>query len=319
MWIRSLLRSTAIFSLLFCAAACAAAQVVSANGPEPSDDHAVLTQYYILFRQLVHPPVSRNRPSTDPADQNNQVNRPQPDYRAMLHRRLELSETEARVLDQIAEDCISRTDKLDQRAQEIISAHRADVRAGKIPPTSAPPNELLDLQKQRDDAIRDAIEQLRAQFGVAKFKRLNDSFSHDSSVNSVRLPPPSQKPLAVQVKFALVNGDINSTQKFSAKDTFTIEVSMLNNSTEMISIKPSQLYQWLLMTKSGEPNDPRRPPRNMMMLSDEWMHPPADEATVDLPPNQLQVVAQFKFGPGGTRFFNPPTGEYQLSVHPRVI
>jgi len=321
MWIRSLLQSTSIFTLLLSVGAYAAAQDVrDANGSAARSDEIVITQYFILFRQLVHPPISRNRPSSEPSDQNNPSTRVQtsPDYRAMLHRRLELSETMARVFDQIAEDCISETDKLDQRAQEIISAYRADVRAGKASPNAAPPNALQDLQKQRDDTIRNAIEQLRAQFGEAEFKKLNDWFSHNSSVSSVRLPPPSQKALAVQVKFALLNGDLNSKPRFSTKDSFTIEVSMLNNSTEMISIKPSQLYQWLLMTKPSEPNDGRPVPRNMM-FSEEWLHPPANETTVDLTPNQLQVVARFTFGAGGIHFFKPAAGSYQLSVHPKVV
>jgi len=318
MRIKSLLRSVTIFTLLCFIAAYAAAQNIrEPTGSASNGADTELMQYYLLFRRLVHPPVPRIRPS-EPADQSNQTNQPRIDVRAMLHRSLKLSDTEARLLDQIAEDCISRTDKLDQQAQEIIAAYRAEVRAGKIPPTSPPPSALRDLQQQHDDAIRNAIEQLRGQFGAAEFKRLNESFSQNSAVSSVRLPPPYQKPLAVQVQFTLLNGDVSSHPQFSTKDSFTIEVSMLNNSTEMISIKPSQLYQWLLLTKTGEPDDPRRPvPRNFL-FSNEWLHPPTDEAVVDLPPNQLQVVSRFKFGAGGIHIESTP-GEYQLTVHPRVI
>lgn len=175
----------------------------------------------------------------------------------------------------------------------------------------------MDLQTQRDDAVRNAIEQLRAQFGEAEFARLNNYFARNTGTSGVRLPPPTQKPLPVQVKFTLVNGDLNSKPRFSAKESFTVEVSMLNDSTEMISIKPSQLYQWLLLSKPADPSDGRPVPRNYL-FSNEWLHPPADEASVDLPPNQLQVVARFKFGAGGIRIMSSP-GEYQLGVHPRVI
>jgi|GEM_PF-6698063 len=311
MWIKFLLKLTAIGIVLVAGPRYVTAQDVRDTSASTSDTSVM--QYYALFRRLVHPPPPR-RPSSD---QSSQTNQPQLDTRAMLHRSLELSDSEARVLDQVAEDCIGKTDKLDQQARAIITAHRADVSAGKMPPTDAPPNELRDLQKQRDDAIRNAIEQLRSQFGAAEFKRLDDSFSRNSGMSSMRLPPPSQKSLPVTVKFALVNGDVNSRQRFSAKDSFTIEVSMLNNSTEMISIKPSQLYQWLWLTKSTE--EALRPIPPNMMFSDEWMHPPADEAAVDLPPNQLQVVARFKFGAGGIHFFKPVEGEYRLSVHPKVV
>jgi len=311
MWIKFLLKLAAVGILLIAGPLYVAAQDVRDTSASTSDTSVM--QYYALFRRLVHPPAPRR----SPPDQTSQTNQPQLDTRAMLHRSLELSDAEARVLDQVAEDCIGKTDKLDQQARAIITAHRAEVSAGKIPPTAPPPNELLDLQKQRDDAIRNAIEQLRTQFGAAEFKRLEDSFSRNSGVSSMRLPPPYQKSLPVTVKFALVNGDVNSRQRFSAKDSFTIEVSMLNNSTEMISIKPSQLYQWLWLIKSTD--DTLRPIPPNMMFSDEWMHPPANEAAVDLPPNQLQVVARFKFGAGGIHFLKPVEGEYQLTVHPKVV
>jgi hypothetical protein len=313
MRIKFLLNLVAIGILVVAGPLCVAAQNVRDAGDTE------LIQYYVLFRRLVHPPPARNRPPSESPNQNNQSNQAPPDFRAMLHRSLKLSETEARLLDQIAEDCLSKTDKLDQQALEIISAFRADVAAGKTPPTAQPPSSLQDLQAQRDGAIRNAIEQLRVQFGAAEFKRVNDLLLRTSGVSSMQLPVPTQKALPIEVKFALVNGDVSARQRFSAKDSFTIEVSMLNNSTEMISIKPSQLYQWLLLTKSGDKDDALRPvPRNMM-FSDEWMHPPADEAAVDLPPNQLLLVARFKFGAGGIHFFKPTEGEYQLSIHPKVV
>src|SRR5881394_2676787 len=313
MWIKFLLKLAAIAILLIAGPLYAAAQDV--RDTSASTNNTSVMQYYALFRRLVHPPVPRRSP--EPAGQGSQTNQPQFDTRAMLHRSLELSDSEARVLDQVAEDCIGKTDKLDQQARAIITAHRADVSAGKTPPTAASPNELLDWQKQRDDAIRNAIEQLRTQFGAAEFKRLEDSFSRNSGVSSMRLPPPYQLPLPVTVKFALVNGDVNSRQRFSAKDSFTFEVSMLNDSTEMISIKPSQLYQWLWLTKSTE--EALRPIPPNMMFPDEWMHPTADEAVVNLPQNQLQVVARFKFGAGGIHFLKPAEGKYQLSVYPKVV
>ena len=314
MWIKFLLKLAAIGIVLVAGPRYVTAQDVRDTSASTSDTSVM--QYYALFRRLVHPPAPR-RPISEPAGQGSQTNQPQLDTRAMLHRSLELSDSEARVLDQVAEDCIGKTDKLDQQARAIITAHRADVSAGKIPQTGPPTDELRDLQKQRDDAIRNAIEQLRTQFGAAEFKRLDDSFSRNSGSSSMRLPPPYQKSLPVTVKFALVNGDVSSRQRFSAKDSFTIEVSMLNNSTEMISIKPSQLYQWLWLTKFTE--EVLRPIPPNMMFSDEWMHPPADEAAVDLPPNHLQVVARFKFGAGGIHFIKPVEGRYQLSIHPKVV
>ena len=61
------------------------------------------------------------------------------------------------------DEAAEQTVALAARCGARVYAHRADVSAGKTPPTAAPPNELRDLQKQRDDAIRNAIEQLRSQ------------------------------------------------------------------------------------------------------------------------------------------------------------
>src|SRR5205085_8096520 len=155
MRIKFLLKLAAIGVLLIAGPLYLVAQDVRDTSASTSDTSVM--QYYALFRRLVHPAAPR-RP---PTDQSSQTNQPQLDTRAMLHRSLQLSDSEARVLDQVAEDCIGKTDKLDQQARAIITAHRADVSAGKIQPTAAPPNELQDLQKQRDDAIRNAIEQLR--------------------------------------------------------------------------------------------------------------------------------------------------------------
>src|SRR5258706_10136188 len=147
-------------------------------------------QYYLLFRRLVNPAPPQNRPSSDSQEQSNQPGRPRPDYRTMFHRSAGLTDAEGRVLDQIAEDCISKTDQLDKQAHEIIAARRAEERAGKAPPDAPPPSDLSDLQNQRVEVIRNAIEQLRNQFGEAEFKRLNDSLTQHSDTSRVRLPPP---------------------------------------------------------------------------------------------------------------------------------
>lgn len=312
---RSLLRWAVIFSLFSSIAVCATAQnVQDANVFAQDSTGAVEQQYYVLFRRLVNP-APPNRPQPESTDQPNQPARPRPDFRAMFHRSAHLTDVEARLLDQIAEDCISKTSKLDEQAHEIITARRAELRAGKLPPTTPPPGELSDLQKQRDGVIRNAIEQLRAGFGDAEFKRLNDQVT-SAGTSRATLPPPSQKPLQIEVRLALLNSDAGAKPRFSVKDGFTVEVSMMNNSTKMVSIKASELLQWLLLTDPSETDTVRPEPRNLIMLTPALLHPPADEAAIDLPPNQLQVVSRFKFGAGGI-LIRP--GEYQLSVHPRVL
>ena len=314
---RSLLQSAALLALVPSLFACVAAQDVrDATASAKTATGTTEMQYYLLFRRLVNPAPPQNRPSSDSQDQSNQPGRPRPDYRAMFHRSAGLTDAEGRVLDQIAEDCISKTDKLDREAHEIIAARRAEVRAGKVPPDAPPPSELSDLQNQRDEVIRNAIEQLRAQFGAAEFKRLNDSFTQHSDTSRVRLPPPSKKPLPLDVKISLLDrSDDPAPARFAAKEKFRVEVSMLNNSTQMISIKLSELYQWLQLDTPGQPEAIGRvSPR--FLFEKATAEARADERLIDLPPNQLHVVTQINFGPGAVSL---PPGQYQLTVHPRVV
>ena len=219
---RSLLQSAALLALVPSLVAGVAAQDVrDATASARTATGTTEMQYYVLFRRLVNPAPPQNRPSSDSQDQSNQPGRPRPDYRAIFHRSADLTDAEGRVLDQIAEDCISKTDKLDKQAHEIIAARRAEVRAGKVPPDAPPPSELSDLQNQRDEVIRNAIEQLRAQFGEAEFKRLNDSLTQHSDTSRVTLPPPSKKPLPLDVKIALLDrGDAPAPVRFAAKEKF---------------------------------------------------------------------------------------------------
>ena len=314
---RSLLRSAALLELVLSLVACVAAQDVrDANASAKTASGTTEMQYYVLFRRLVNPAPPQSRTSSDSQDQSNQPARPRPDYRAMFHRSAGLTDAKGRVLDQIAEDCISKTDKLDRQAHEIIAARRAQVSAGKIPPDAPPPSELSDLQNQRDEAIRNAIAQLRAQFGEAEFKRLNDYVTQHSGTSRFTLPPPSKKPLLLDVKIALLDrSDDPGPARFAAKEKFRVEISMLNNSTQMISIKRSELYEWLQLETPGQPEIIGRvSPR--FLFEKATADARADETLIDLPPNQLHVVTQINFGPGAVSL---PPGQYQLTVHPRVL
>jgi hypothetical protein len=316
MWPRPCPRSMAIFTLLCSLSVSASAQEVREANAVVIDTGTAEMQYYFLFRRLINPTPAQNRPSPELPDQTNQTSRPRPDFRAMTHRSLGLTDVEAGVLDQIAADCISKTDQLDQQAHEVIAARRAEVRAGKAPPNTPPPSALSDLQKQRDDVIRNAVEQLRAQFGEAEFKRISDQLGRNSGTSSVRIPPPSQKPLAFELKIEVMNRSADSSPAtFAAKENFTLEISMLNHSTEMVSIKPSKLLEWLILNSPGRPErvgevSPIFPFRRALASR------PADETAIDLPPNELRVVARLNFGPGAISL---SPGQYQLTVHPRVV
>jgi hypothetical protein len=312
MWQRTFLRIAAIFILCSSSGLSISAQEVR-EGNAGIDTGTTEMQFYVLFRRLLSPP-QQNRPTL--VDSPNQPNRPRPDFRAMTHRSLGLSEIEASVLDQVAEDCLSKTDKLDQQAHAIIAARHEEMRAGKAPPNSPPPTALGDLQKQRDDVIRNAVAQLRAQFGEAEFKRISDQLGQNSGSSRVRTPPPSQKPLPVEVRIAVVDrGSDPPDWGFAAKENFTLEISLLNHSSEMISLKPSKFYEWLILNSPGRPEvvgqvSPIFPFRRALLAR------PPDDSAINFPPNELRVVARIGFGPSAIAL---SSGQYELTVHPRVV
>ena len=282
-------------------------------------------RYLILFRRLAGP-SSRNETSATSQSQTgfparNQSNdsspqrTPQPNYPAMLQRNAQLSDDEARALNQIAVDCLQKVKEFDQQANRIIVPRRAQNRAensGAPGPRTPPPAELSELQHERDNAIRNAIEQIRVAFGDAEFKRFDDYVMNEGSGKRFVLPPADKKALPIQITITLADRNSATLKKqFGAHETFIVQVAMLNNSSQMIAVKPSEIYQWLELTLIQQGRSPN-------LLLRMGGNNSEDERAVDVPPTQLTVAAQIEFGPSG---FVLKPGSYQLMLiaHHKVL
>lgn len=88
----------------------------------------------------------------------------------------QLSEAQARVLDDTATECTAQVAAQDRRAQEVIRAARAKPgegsrwRGGTPPP---PPAELAALQEERNAIILRAREKLQRELGEPEFQRFH--------------------------------------------------------------------------------------------------------------------------------------------------
>ncbi len=96
-------------------------------------------------------------------------------YRTMFRESAKLTEAQAARLSSIAADCIARVEEKDREALAIIHAARAAVPSGKwkkdeIP--LEPPAELGRLQRERDELIDAARENLHLALGDKEFARL---------------------------------------------------------------------------------------------------------------------------------------------------
>ncbi len=261
-------------------------------------------RYLILFRRLASSP-SQNEMS-EPSEP--RVERP--NYRLVFQRSAHLSDEEARVLNQIADNCVQKVTELDKRAREILAAHRAENRSRNVAPgdpLTPPPAELSQLQQDRNNVILQAVEQIRIAFGDTGFKRLDEYLKNHGDGKRFVLPSANKKPLPIQVTITLLDRDGATPRKqFAANEKVIVQVAMLNNSTQMIAVKESEVYGWLQLISTQN----RELPLSLLLRNN------GKESAVDVPPAQLTIVGRIELGPDALKL-NP--GQYHIVLHNNVL
>jgi hypothetical protein len=261
-------------------------------------------RYLILFRRLA------GSPSQNQTSEQSEPRVARPNYRVMFQRNAHLSDEEARALNQIADDCLQKVKELDKRAREISAAYRAENRSRNVAPGDPlppPPAELSQLQQDRNNIILAAVEQIRIAFGDTEFKRFDEYVKNDGNGKRFVLPSANKQPLPIQVTITLLDRDGRTPRKqFAANEKVIVQVAMLNNSTQMIAVKESEVYDWLQILSAENRELPVAP---RLPIS-------AKEPAVDAPPTQLTIVGRIELGPGILKL---KPGEYHIVLHDRVL
>lgn len=210
--------------------------------------------------------------------------------------------------DQIADDCMKKVTELDKRAMQIIAAHRAANRSRNVAPGDSrpPPAELPPLERDRNNVILSAIEQLRVAFGDAEFKRFDEYVRNQGDGKRAVLSSANKKPLPIQVTITLFDRDGETTRnQFAANERVIVQVAMLNNSTQMIAVKESEMNGWLRLRPTRNTALPLGIPLRMSGRNS------GNDSAVDVPPTQLIIVGRIELGPEGLKL---KPDEYRIAL-----
>jgi hypothetical protein len=133
---------------------------------------------YIVYRQLFrHVVILKQK-----AEEEERNGRDGGLLRSLYKRNAKLNDAEARTLEQIAEESDRQVSEFDERAKKIIAEARANHPGGELAPGETlppPPTELGALQEQRNAAVLQARDKLRAIFGEEAFERFDKFVQRD--------------------------------------------------------------------------------------------------------------------------------------------
>jgi hypothetical protein len=116
--------------------------------------------------------------------------------RTYYQKQVGLSAPEAAIVKQIAAANVAAVKQLDDRAQQIIRETRARhpngrLAKGESPPS--PPQELAQLEQQRDNVTNTHIENLKAALSTSVFKQLDDYLQTRFARNFSAVSPNGSK------------------------------------------------------------------------------------------------------------------------------
>ena len=280
------------------------AQQASNDSDASSDELPVYVRYDILFRRLTAQP-NQNQTSETINKQ-----RESPLYLSILQHGVPLNDEQANALKRIAAECMQKIRDVDLRAREIIRTQRAADASGRPAPAGQPP-ELKTLQQERNNLLLEAREQVHLAFGEAEFQRFEQYINSHGNGRQFTMPSSKRPLLPIHVTVAAVDSDGNATKQFSVGTRVFIQVTMVNNSSQMISVKRSELYDWFQLLRLKEDGGYEELP-----LSDQYREENKRVPPVDLPPQQSLLVGRIELG---VELMKLRVGSYQLKPHPLAL
>jgi len=105
-----------------------------------------------------------------------------------------LNDGEAQILDRVAQETFEKVKAQDERAKKVIDAIRAQGPDGKVQPGQSNPevpDQLKEMQKERDGMILAGITKLRSEFGPERSAHLDEFVKKQIGPNFKTLTPNS--------------------------------------------------------------------------------------------------------------------------------
>lgn len=280
------------------------------DNAENTDELPVYARYDILFRRLTAQP---NQSQT--SEGINKQGEP-PQYLSILQHTVPLNDEQANALKRIAVECMQRVRDIDSRAREIIRTHRAADPPRPLTPGEqrpAPPRELQTLQQERNNLILEAREQVRLAFGEAEFQRFEQYINSHGNGRRFTMPSANKQPLPIQVTVTAVDSDGTPTKQFSVGARVFIQVTMINNSAQMITVKRSELDDWFQLLRLKENGETEEFP---LPLPDKSQEENKRIPPVEVQPKQLVVVRRIEMGGGLMKL---AVGSYRFTPRDELV
>lgn len=147
--------------------------------------------YNMLFKKVIY--LNRNATAETASGQSGA---PFQTLRQSIKRRLNLTDAQDLILNNIAAECASEADPIDQQAIEIIRSFRAKFPPGHVfteedrPKT---PKELEELQDRHDEVILKYRDRLRQQLGETGFANFESALYRNFGSKITTVPKPPKK------------------------------------------------------------------------------------------------------------------------------
>jgi hypothetical protein len=159
--------------------------------PQPSPQQSRRIPDHVTYRMLLHNVYLFNQKAE--ANELQGKRESAGAFRRAFQHEAELSDEQARMLNEIAADCEREVREQDAKARVIIDARRAAYPGGRIPPGGKPlpPSpELEAMQQERNAIILRARDRLRQALGEQEWGRFQE-FIHQRVASNITITPAS--------------------------------------------------------------------------------------------------------------------------------
>lgn len=143
---------------------------------------------HIVYRHLFHHLVALGKKAEEVERNGEDATQ----YRTHFKRKAQLSDDQARILDETAAEYDRQEKLIEARAKPLVDAYKARYPDGKVPhgqKPAPPPPELHALSQERDALVLSTRDKLRVALGDKEFSRFDYFVRTQVAPNVQQLPP----------------------------------------------------------------------------------------------------------------------------------